>query len=80
MEVRIMKVKSKWFKLDNAAKIFPPTSNARDPKVFRFACELNDLVDSIVLSKALEKNLELFPGFNSVLKKGLFWYYLETSP
>lgn len=74
-----MKVKSKWFKLDNAAKIFPPTSNARDPKVFRFACELNDLVDSKVLSRALEKTLELFPGFNSVLKRGLFWYYLETS-
>lgn len=74
-----MTKKSKWFRLDNAAKIFPPTSNARDCKVFRFSCELEENVKPEILSRALEKNLELFPGFNSVLKKGLFWYYLETS-
>lgn len=71
--------KNKWFKLDNAAKIFPPTSSKKDPKVFRFSCELKENVDSEFLSLALNDALNLFPGFKTVLKKGLFWYYLETT-
>lgn len=69
----------KWYKLDNAGKIFPPTSDKNDPKVFRFACELYEDVDKLVLQNALDKTLEEFPVFLSSLKKGLFWYYLETS-
>lgn len=69
----------KWYKLDNAAKIFPPTSTRRDTKVFRFACELYEEVEKDVLQQALDKTLEEYPFFLSSLKKGLFWYYLETS-
>lgn len=69
----------KWYKLDNAGKIFPPTSDNNDPKVFRFACELYEDIDSLKLQKALDKTLEEFPMFLSSLRKGLFWYYLETS-
>lgn len=69
----------KWYKLDNAGKIFPPTSDKNDPKVFRFACELYEDVDKLILQNALDKTLEEFPMFLSSLKKGLFWYYLETS-
>lgn len=68
-----------WNRLDNAAKIFPPTSSKRDTKVFRFACELNELVDGNVLQKALDKTLEAFPIYRSVLRHGLFWYYFESS-
>lgn len=68
-----------WSRLDNAAKIFPPSTNKRDTKVFRFACELNSPVDELLLQRALQQTMELFPGFRSVLKHGLFWYYLETS-
>lgn len=75
-----MKVKNKkWYKLDNAAKIFPPNISKRDPKVFRFACELYEDVDKIILQNALNKTLEEYPVFLSSLKRGLFWYYLETS-
>lgn len=75
-----MRVKNKkWYRLDNAAKIFPPNISKRDPKVFRFACELYDDVDKIVLQNALNKSLEEYPVFLSSLKRGLFWYYLETS-
>ena len=75
----MIKKNKKWYKLDNAAKIFPPTSNKKDPKVFRFACELYEDVDEKYLQMALEKTLEEYPVFLSSLKKGLFWYYLETS-
>lgn len=74
-----MRVIGKWTKLDNAAKIFPPTSSVGDPKVFRFACELYETVDSQILQKALDKTVAQFPFYRSVLKKGLFWYYFEES-
>lgn len=70
---------AEWNKLDNAAKIFPPASSKRDSKVFRFACELYEEVDPAALQSALEKTIEMFPIFKSVLRKGLFWYYLEES-
>lgn len=71
--------KAAWHRLDNAAKIFPPTSSKSDTKVFRFSCELVESVDNILLQSALESAVEDFPSFRYVLKKGLFWYYLEQS-
>ncbi len=68
-----------WNKLDNAAKIFPPTSNQRDTKVFRFACQLREPVDRTLLQQALDRTLPSFPLWRCVLKHGLFWYYLEES-
>ncbi len=69
----------KWSRLDNTAKIFPSNSTSRDSKVFRFSCELQEAADPEVLQHALDKTLEEFPFFRSVMKKGLFWYYLEES-
>lgn len=66
-----------WSRLDNAAKIFPSTATKRDTKVFRFACELKELVDPIVLQEALDDTMKLFPLYQSMMTRGLFWYYLE---
>ena len=70
---------SKWYKLDNAAKIFPPSKNKYDAKIFRFSVSLKEDVNKNILYKALLKTLEEYPVFKSVLKKGFFWYYLEES-
>lgn len=70
---------SSWRKLDNAAKIFPSATSKADTKVFRFSTELNEQVDQYYLQDALECALEDFPSFRCVLKRGLFWYYLEES-
>lgn len=67
-----------WTRLDNAAKIFPPTSNEKDTKVFRFSCELFESVERDILQQALDEAIEAFPMYKSVLRKGLFWYYFET--
>lgn len=69
----------KWSRLDNAAKIFPSTSSKKDPKVFRFSCELTEPVDGQTLQFALDQTMEKFPFYRSVLKRGLFWYYFEDS-
>ncbi|MEG1687016.1 MAG: hypothetical protein RR022_06130 [Angelakisella sp.] len=68
-----------WSRLDNAAKIFPSNSTLRDPKVFRFSCQLTDEVDPAALQQALDKTLPAFPHYRSVLRRGLFWYFLEQS-
>lgn len=68
-----------WTRLDNAGKIFPPNTTMRDTKVFRFTCELYNNVDPQLLQQALELAVDQYPVYLSVLKKGLFWYYLESS-
>ncbi len=69
-----------WWRLDNAAKIFPSTSSAHDSKVFRFFCELKEEVEPAALQTALDRTMERFPLYRCVLKRGWFWYYLEDSP
>lgn len=71
--------KVEWNKLDNASKIFPATCSYRDPKVFRIACELFETVDKEVLQKALDITMERFPLYKSILRRGVFWFYFETS-
>ena len=72
-------MKKRWFKLDNAAKIFPPISNKKDPKVFRFTCILKENINKDILQEATNEALEYFPNFSSILKQGFFWHYLETT-
>lgn len=73
------KKRGNWYKLDNAAKIFPPSSSDYDPKVFRFTCELIEDIDRNKLQLALDKTLIEYPVFNSEIKNGFFWNYLEIS-
>lgn len=68
-----------WVRLDNASKIFPATCNEKDTKVFRIACELKDEVELKLLQQALDLTMADFPLYRSILRKGLFWYYLEES-
>lgn len=74
-----MKNNDTWYALDNAAKVFPSTSNKKDSKVFRCACSLTEDIEKEILQKALDKTIKSYPIFSSVLKNGLFWCYLETS-
>lgn len=68
-----------WWTLDNAAKIFPSSGSAHDSKVFRFVCELREPIDPQLLQRALDRTMERFPIYRSIMKRGWFWYYLEDS-
>ena len=70
---------TKWYQLDNAAKIVPSTTGGSDSRVFRINCELKEEVDPEVLQSAVTSAARDFPHFSSVLKKGMFWYYLDQS-
>ena len=68
---------SRWRKLDNAAQAFPAATGKKDSRVFRFYCVLKEAVDADRLQGALDRTLEKYPLFCSVLRKGLFWFYME---
>ena len=68
-----------WRSLDNAAKLFSAASSPKDTRVFRFYCELKEEVEENVLQEALDQTIEKYPVFLSVMRKGLFWHYLEKS-
>ena len=68
---------SQWRKLDNAALAFPAVTGKNDTRVFRFYCKLKEEVDGDILQQALERTIEKYPLYQAVLRKGLFWFYLE---
>lgn len=68
-----------WRSLDNAAKLFSAASSPKDTRVFRFYCELKEEVKEEILQEALNQTIQKYPVFLSVMRKALFWHYLEKS-
>ncbi len=71
--------KRTWYRLDNAAKIYPPVSNSRRPSVFSLSALLTEKIDKDILNDAVNVVLHRFPTFKVKLKRGVFWYYLEEN-
>ena len=71
--------KKTWYKLDNAAKIFPPISNEKRGSMFSVSVLLKESIDGKILNDAVNIILERFPTFKVRLKRGVFWYYLEEN-
>lgn len=71
---------SDWFKLDNAAKIFPGQNSRSWSNVFRVGVELKEEVDPVLLKTALNQVLKRFPSFDVLIKNGFFWHYFEKNP
>lgn len=61
------------------AHLFTPAAGMRDPLVFRISCTIDTQVDPALLQTAVDQALRYLPYFRSVIRKGLFWYYLEES-
>ncbi len=70
---------SKWYKIDNAGKIFPTVWSKEERSSFRLSAVLKDEVDESLLKIAVTKALQRFPTFNVKLRRGFFWYYLEAN-
>ena len=69
-----------WYRLDNAAIIYPSIQSARITTMFRFAATLTEAVDPAALQNALVRIIDRFPYYRVRLSRGLFWYYLEHNP
>ncbi len=66
-----------WYKLDNAAKLYPSIASTRVSTVFRVSATLYKKVNVKLLQKALNRTIDRFPYYKVHLKFGLFWYYYE---
>lgn len=67
-----------WFRLDNAAKLYPAIASAQWTSMFRLSFVMKEPVCAEKLETAVNQVLPRFPAFRVRLRKGLFWYYLET--
>lgn len=68
-----------WFRLDNAAKIFPGQNTDSWSNIFRVSVRLKEDVDKDVLQLALENTLKRIPSFNVRIRRGFFWHYFERN-
>lgn len=68
-----------WVRLDNASNIFLAARTDADPKVFRLSAETDHEVDPELLQLALDETFEQYPLYHAVLRRGVFWYYLQDS-
>ena len=71
-------MRKQWYRLDNAALIFPAIIRKNWNNVFRVAVTLKEPVDPEILSRAAADLKPRFPTVFVRLKAGFFWYYLET--
>lgn len=71
--------RKRWYKLDNAGKLYPSIVSTRRSTVFRLSAKLNSEVMPKLLQKALDRVIVRFPYYNVNLKRGLFWYYFEEA-
>lgn len=69
----------RWYRLDNAARLFPALISQRTSTVFRVACVLKKPVDEALLQQALDRVIKRFPSFRVRLRDGLFWAFLEQN-
>ncbi|MBR4282813.1 MAG: hypothetical protein IKT35_03770 [Clostridia bacterium] len=71
------KRKTRWIRLDNAAKIYPAARRKNWSNIFRQSVTLYEDVDVEILRSALDVTVKRFPSIAARLRKGMFWYYLQ---
>ncbi len=71
--------KRDWYRLDNSAKIYPAVMSRNWASMFRVSVTLREMIDPALLQRALEDTVRRIPTFCLTLRRGLFWYYLDSS-
>ncbi|MBS1413277.1 MAG: hypothetical protein HPZ00_08215 [Christensenellaceae bacterium] len=70
---------AKWYRLDNAAKLYPSIKTSRWSSVYRLSISLAEPVDKNLLEQAAAIAVKRTPAFNLRIKRGLFWFYFEQN-
>lgn len=71
--------KGRWYKLDNAGKLYPAIATSRWSSVFRVSALLRERVLPETLQTAVNRVLPRFPSMAVCIRQGLFWYYFEAN-
>lgn len=69
----------RWYKLDNAALIYPPNRSNKWMAIYRVAVVLKDEVIPELLQQAVNDIFPRFPTFRVELRSGFFWYYFDEN-
>ncbi len=68
-----------WYELDNAASIYPYSSNRQWICGYRIGFVLTEDIDPDVLKQAVKDIMPRFPSYFVQLRYGYFWPYLEKT-
>lgn len=85
MKHSVNKIKKKsekniWFKLDLSANVYPTLQRKNFSSVFRLSALLEEPIKPDILQQAVNMTMPRFPTFDVMMRKGLFWRYLESNP
>ena len=69
-----------WYRLDNAAKLYPAIRSRKWMSIYRLSAKLYKPVDRDALQRALDITMSRVVLFSCRLRAGLFWYYFEKDP
>lgn len=73
------RITKRWYKLDNAGKLYPAIATSRWSSVFRASVVLKEQISPEILQIAVNKVLPRFPSMAVCMRRGLFWYYFEAN-
>ena len=76
-EMKTQKIQKKWYKLDAFAKTYSSIISEGRTTCFRLSVLLSEEIDVGLLKKAALILQKKYPFYNSELKKGIFWNYLQ---
>lgn len=74
-----MNENAKWYRLDNAAKLYPSIKTSRWSSVYRLSVSLTEPIDKALLERAADIALKRTRAFSLSIKRGLFWFYFEQN-
>ena len=74
---QLQQYNKKWYKLDNAALMYPMISRGTSPAVFRLAVQLKEPVNPVVLQYAVNDVYPRFPTICGTVVWGWFWPYID---
>lgn len=69
----------KWYRLDNAANVYPAVRDRKRSGMFRLSAVLKEPIQPDLLQQALNNTLQRIPSFAVKMRSGLFWHYFAHS-
>lgn len=73
----LQKNNKKWYKLDNAALMYPLVARGESISIFRVSALLKDPVNPVELQYAVNDIAPRFPTICGSVKNGLFWPFID---
>jgi len=69
----------RWYRLDNAGKLYPAVATQRNSSVYRVSGVLKERIDASILQKAVDMVLPRFPMLAVRMRRGVFWHYFDAN-